>query len=623
MGVKHFYYWYSRKYRECIGTVRPFPVDILGLDMNGLFHGCAQKVYRYGNFAGTVPLNQASRQSLLRGRTVRPPRASFTGWGGGGDADQFYRQKLFQEVGRRVQDLVREIRPQTTVLLCVDGVAGLGKMNQQRQRRFRTSQDIRDKASAEQPSTAQDERGDIPPFNPNQFTPGTVLMDQMTRYLDGLVRQLQTTDEHWKTLRVVLSNEKAPGEGEHKIMHYIRRHASPQDRVCIYGMDADLVMLAMLLPTKQVLIARETDYYRHEYIVVSDFIEKVLQELDWGSDAHPYSDGRRGRASEDDQDHATTNRRLQFHPARGIQDFVVLCFLVGNDFLPTIPALSIMDGGLHLMFEVYRGNGRRFGHLTQNQENGRITLGQRSIGHFLDRLAESENELLDSKYNSGATFHHDPIMIRHARRAENGRLHIDLDAVRNDFYPAKFPAEVSIEQICHHYLDGMIWVVNYYRTGIPDWLWHYPFLYGPFLKDLAAAWRTYRPVQFRKHQPVDPFLQLLMVLPPHDQKELVPRPLHFMDKAHLKEYFPDRITIDLSGKKKEWEGIVHIPMIPYEEFLRLYTAAKSAIPEQEARRNIRGRTFLYRHGAAPYTYRSPSITIPQCRSIIEPLVLPN
>lgn len=624
MGVKHFYYWYSRQYRNCIESKKPFPVDILGLDMNGLFHGCAQKIYRYGNFADSVPLNGLSNQSLLRGSNVGHRENKITPM-----VELKFRRKLFEEIGKRVIDIVRDITPRKCVLLCVDGVAGLGKMNQQRQRRFRTSQEMKKNRGTPNSNS----RSNIPPFNPNQFTPGTLLMDQITKYLDSLIRHLQTTDPCWKHLRVVFSNEKAPGEGEHKIMHYIRHHAHPTESVCIYGMDADLVMLAMLLPTKNVLIARETDYYRHEYIVVSDFVDKVMQELNWENGDHPYSDASSPSPSstDSDPDPASASRRLmRFHPKRAVQDFVLLCFLVGNDFLPTVPALSIMDGGLQLMFNTYRRNGQRFGHLTQlsstSTTNPTIVFGQRSMGMFLSLLSTFEKDMIERKYNSGAIFHHDPIIIRNSKRKSDGRFDVDMVRARADFYTTKFPPQTTVETICHKYFDGMLWVANYYRSGIPDWLWCFPFLYGPYLSELALSWRTYQHPSFQKHQPVDPFLQLVMVLPPSDQKDLVPSPLQFTDDPSVKSYFPTEIVIDLSGKRKEWEGIVHLPMIPYSLFLSLYNERKSFLTPQDARRNIRGKTFVYTYGASPtspYMFQSSYHCIPQCRSFVETIVLPH
>ena len=65
------------------------------------------------------------------------------------------------------------------------------------------------------------------------------------------------TDDNWKNLEIIFSNEKVPGEGEHKIINYIRKNAKESESFCIHGLDADLIMLGMSLNKNDIFIFRE------------------------------------------------------------------------------------------------------------------------------------------------------------------------------------------------------------------------------------------------------------------------------------------------------------------------------------------------------------------------------
>jgi 5'-3' exoribonuclease 1 len=87
-------------------------------------------------------------------------------------------------------------------------------------------------------------------------------MAKLSAQLRYFVNKKITEDSNWQGVEVVLSGHEVPGEGEHKIMEYIRLSRAQPDynpnvRHCLYGLDADLIMLGLLSHDPHFCLLRE------------------------------------------------------------------------------------------------------------------------------------------------------------------------------------------------------------------------------------------------------------------------------------------------------------------------------------------------------------------------------
>ena len=187
-------------------------------------------------------------------------------------------------------------------MLAIDGVAPRAKMNQQRSRRFRSSLPS-DDSSSEAPSIDESNTVDSTDsalnaslsagslsFDTNCITPGTLFMNKVTEALKVWIAERLKL---WPGLVILLTDASVPGEGEHKIMDFIRHQrtapsahpsllkdasnglssssnsnglSSSSSSIptynanmshVIYGLDADLIMLSLATHEPHFRVIRE------------------------------------------------------------------------------------------------------------------------------------------------------------------------------------------------------------------------------------------------------------------------------------------------------------------------------------------------------------------------------
>lgn len=289
-----------------------------------------------------------------------------------------------------IEHLFGKIKPQKLFFMAIDGVAPRAKMNQQRARRFRTALDAekaRDKAIKEGTVMPAE-----PAFDSNCITPGTEFMARLTQQLKYFINKKVSEDADWQGVEIVLSGHEVPGEGEHKIMEYIRLAKAQPDydanvRHCLYGLDADLIMLGLLshdphfcLLREEVTFGRQSkakskelehqNFFLMHLSVVREYLEHEFQDLK-----------QPGVLS------------FPFDMERIIDDFILLAFFVGNDFLPNLPNLHINEGALALQFRTYKSVlPKAKGYLN---EHGVINLDRLKL--LLDELAQNEQRFFESE----------------------------------------------------------------------------------------------------------------------------------------------------------------------------------------------------------------------------------
>jgi 5'-3' exoribonuclease 1 len=237
-------------------------------------------------------------------------------------------------------------------------------------------------------------------------------MHKLTQQLKYFIHKKVSEDVEWQGCEVVLSGHEVPGEGEHKIMEYIRLAKAQPDynpnvRHCLYGLDADLIMLGLLshdphfcLLREEVTFGRQSkakskelehqNFYLMHLCIVREYLELEFQELK--------EDGVLS---------------FPFDLERVIDDFILMAFFVGNDFLPNLPNLHINEGALALMFKIYktvlpRGGGYINEGGVINMQRLAILLDE--LSHVEYRFFESESE--DQKWFRGKQMGKEDVMAK-------------------------------------------------------------------------------------------------------------------------------------------------------------------------------------------------------------------
>jgi 5'-3' exonuclease len=564
MGIKYFFSWIKKTYPKRLKQYTyldkiDHDIDILGIDINGLIHNSAQRIYKYGNYK--------QNKSFLNKNKIKN-NVNMNGM-------------VYKDVCETIDKIVRFSFPKKKLILCIDGVAPRSKQNQQRSRRFRSVKEKND--SKENDSE----------FDGNCISPGTRFMDGLSSYVEIFIHKKITNDMLWQNLKVIFASEKTPGEGEHNIVQYFKKFSEANDVLCLHGMDADLFMLGLSCHNnKNFHILRENNNNTSVLfdIDVKGIREDICRDLVW---KHSTEEGKE-------------NKRLfkcqNFSDESLINDFIFMCFATGNDFLPHIPSIEILNNGLDIMFDTYRKIASNSGHLTTKNDNGDILINKKSVKKFFEYLGELEKTILQEKVKNTVYFK-DEILENNTKfiQSDNGseyNYEIDIKGYKNEYYNKKvFGTEKKgnekqecLEKICVEFYRGLQWVLTYYTKGCVDYEWYFPYHYSPFLSDLAENASKYSYIPWKKTKCREPFKQLISILP-EESNGILPfnlRGLASSSNNVLGKYYPKDFQVDMAGFKNSWEGVTILPFVDSENLDKEYMKVIGKVDRNDMKRNEKG-----------------------------------
>lgn len=282
-------------------------------------------------------------------------------------------------------------------------------MNQQRSRRFRAAQEAEEEAAKEarrmaekgitRSSTAE------PKFDGNCITPGTAFMHRLAQHLRYFIAKRVSEESSWQQIEIIFSGPDVPGEGEHKIMEYIRCSKSQPDfnpnlRHCLYGLDADLILLGLLSHEPHFALLREevlfgpasrkprtlaqTRFFLMHLGLLRDYLDdefRCFYSEKLGKQNRPLAAGQFMDYNSLPFPHYSVERI--------IDDFILMTVFVGNDFLPGLPYLHIGENAIGIMLDAYK---KVLYHSNGKFMNNAGTIDFKITSKFLDELRFIEME---------------------------------------------------------------------------------------------------------------------------------------------------------------------------------------------------------------------------------------
>ena len=533
MGIPKFFRYITNKYPNIINEDIS-NLDNLFFDLNCLIHPCTHRVIQ--RFPDLV--NSYNRSITTHTLDEITP----------------FESKVHSEIESYLRYLIKFANPHKLLYLAIDGVAPRSKMKQQRLRRYKSVLEKKMRKLIDhkyQKTTIT--------LDTNCITPGTLFMKKLSNFIKQLLKTIKTEYD----VAIILNDSGIKGEGEHKILQYMRINCREEVN-CIYGLDADLIMLALVSNCPQCFLLRESihfgkvDMEKLLFFNIELFSDKLYKSIEISILT------KHKKQFTDCPEYIP----LELLKSRIVRDYICLCFFIGNDFLPHLPGIDINNSGIDKLLSIYIANFIVKPYYLINED---CTLNLIFVKQIINKLFNLEDTILKS-YQKKVDKYRPRLKYSNKYELELEKLRFypkfnNTKTVkfgefgwRNKYYKYYFNITNPIKNksllndICANYIDGLQWNCYYYFASCISYSWYYKYSAAPTLKDLSHYFtkrvypKTFNNIEF------SPLEQLAIVLP-KESKHLWSR--EYLEKtesdSEVSFHYPKTFELDLVNKHFLWQ----------------------------------------------------------------------
>jgi 5'-3' exonuclease len=540
MGIHKFGKWVESTDRNITDVslkinVKSIPTNVgcLFMDMNSVFHRASQLVYLYGK--GDPNGDDMKKRENVEQRKIQVERKRVFDTKTAKELEN----EMLQEIVTYVMEVITKINPSDYVVLAVDGVAPMAKITQQRKRRYEKALEAKEDSK----------------FDSNSISPGTELMMKIDTVIQAFIAHCIKTNQ-FNVSNIVYSSHLTAGEGEHKIFHMVRMgHIKPNpDKVnLVFGADSDLFMLTLLSDIPYLYLCREDFSQVYNIDAMRSYLKSYM----------------------------TIKGLFEPDYTQVCRDFVLILFLVGNDFVPDTIYFYDASKTINDLITDYQRT-----QLILTDENGQIIW--ENFGTFLETFSKREKRYLENMVKKMDTYHHKFPILQECSTLEKTKddlletydlvAEVDLKKYKKLWYERALgpmselgkqiiETEVDsskIDDMCIEYIKAFQWILQYYMKGQKAVSSRFVYIYhfNPMLSDLAKVIKTmkykdmlpnYTDVRFSKLDPViTPIHQLIAIMPPKSWK-FIPEPYRSLMPVRFVDICPKHFEI-ITEAKSEKDG---------------------------------------------------------------------